>query len=239
MGKNLLKGQFADLMKIGTPAYIHSHQSYLHMISKDLSFYEHYMCEAMKQPNDPVWKLKNIVMAVLASFHLVVEQGTKSPLNPILGETLVQESASGLRVYCEQTSHHPPISNFLIEGSSDCPFKMHGYIEYRVKVKGAFSSVEVTMPGSVSIELPDGTRYSTQFPLLIVEGLMSTEKVISPHGELRIADVTNNYDLIVDFDCEADKRSRGVMGYFKKGPKETDTGGLQHRKDLLNITVRR
>ena len=37
MGKNLLKGQFSDLMKIGTPAYIHSHQSYLHMISKDLS----------------------------------------------------------------------------------------------------------------------------------------------------------------------------------------------------------
>jgi len=68
---------------------------------------------------------------------------------------------------------------------------------------------------------------------------MSTEKVISPHGELRIADVTNNYDLVVDFDCEADKRSRGVMGYFKKGPKETDTGGLEHRKDLLKITVRR
>ena len=101
MGKNLLKGQFADLMKIGTPAYIHSHQSYLHMISKDLSFYEHFMREAMKRPEDPVWKLKNIVMAILATLHLVVEQGTKSPLNPILGETLVQESESGMRVYCE------------------------------------------------------------------------------------------------------------------------------------------
>ena len=134
------------------------------MISKDLSFYEHYMREAMKQPDDPVWKLKNIVMAVLASFHLVVEQGTKSPLNPVLGETLVQESASGLRVYCEQTSHHPPISNFLIEGPADCAFRMHGYIEYRVKVKGAFSSVEVSMPGSVHINLPDGSHYTTQYP---------------------------------------------------------------------------
>ena len=59
------------------------------MISKDLCFYEHFMREAMKRPNDPVWKLKNIVMVILASLHLVVEQGTKSPLNPILGETLV------------------------------------------------------------------------------------------------------------------------------------------------------
>ena len=76
-------------MKIGTPAYIHSHKSYLHMVCKDLTYYEHYIAEAMKRPDDPVWKLKNIVMSIVTALHLVVEQGTKSPLNPILGETLV------------------------------------------------------------------------------------------------------------------------------------------------------
>lgn len=89
-GKSLIKGQFSDLMKMGTPAYIHSHMSYLHMISKDLGYYEHFMREAMKRPDDPVWKLKNIVTAVLAALQFIVEQGTNSPLNPILGETLVQ-----------------------------------------------------------------------------------------------------------------------------------------------------
>ena len=44
----------------------------------------------MKRPDDPVWKLKNVIMVVLAAIHLIVEQGTKTPLNPILGETLVQ-----------------------------------------------------------------------------------------------------------------------------------------------------
>ena len=72
-----------------------------------------------------------------------------------------------------------------------------------------------------------------------VEGLMSTEKVISPHGELRIADETNKYDLVVQFDCESDKRSGRVMSMFKKGPKVTETGGLEHRKDLVKITIRR
>ena len=73
MGANLLQGKFSDLMKIGTPAYIHSHKSYLHMIVKDLSFLEHYVQEAMKQPNDPVWKLKNIVLMTTSALHLVAE----------------------------------------------------------------------------------------------------------------------------------------------------------------------
>ena len=85
-------------------------------------------------------------------------------------------------MYCEQTSHHPPISNFLIDGPPDCPFKIYGYVEYKVKVKGAFSSVEVTMPGQVNIELPDGTRYLSEYPQMTVEGLMSAEKVMNPHG---------------------------------------------------------
>ena len=76
-------------MKIGTPAYIHSNKSYLHMISKPVNFLEHFAEEAMKRPDDPVWKMKNVVLASMAAIHLAVEQGTKSPLNPILGETLV------------------------------------------------------------------------------------------------------------------------------------------------------
>lgn len=76
-------------MKIATPAYVHSHKSYLHMISKDMAFLEHFISECMKKPDDPVWKLKNVALAITSALHLAVEQGTKSPLNPILGETLI------------------------------------------------------------------------------------------------------------------------------------------------------
>ena len=74
---------------------------------------------------------------------------------------------------------------------------MHGFVEYKVKVKGTFSSVEVTMPGQVNIELPDGTHYLSEYPQMIVEGLMSAEKIINPLGELRLTDVTNNHELLV------------------------------------------
>ena len=73
MGASLLQGKFSDLMKMGTPAYIHSHKSYLHMIVKDLSFLEHYVEEAMKQPNDPIWKLKHIVLTATSALHLAAE----------------------------------------------------------------------------------------------------------------------------------------------------------------------
>jgi len=73
MGKNLLSGNFADAMKIATPAYVHSAKSYLHMISKDMAFYEYYVRKAMERPDDPVWKLKYVVLAITSSIHLAVE----------------------------------------------------------------------------------------------------------------------------------------------------------------------
>ena len=73
IGKSFITGQLHDLMKISTPAYVHSHKSYLHMISKDMSFYEHFVEEAMKKPNDHIWKLKNVALAILSALHLAVE----------------------------------------------------------------------------------------------------------------------------------------------------------------------
>ena len=55
----------------------------------------------MKRAGDPVWKLKNVALAMISTLHLVVEEGTKSPLNPILGETLIQRSINGMMLYCE------------------------------------------------------------------------------------------------------------------------------------------
>ena len=104
-------------------------------------------------------------------------------------------------IYCEQISHHPPISSFLIEGGSSCPFKMHGYIEYKVQVQGAFSSVHISMPGKINLELPDGTVYDMEYPQMEVEGLLSDVKVLNPIGAITVKDNTNNLKVIVKFDA--------------------------------------
>jgi len=74
---------------------------------------------------------------------------------------------------------------------------------------------------------------------MTVEGLMSVEKVINCHGEIRIADLESKHDLVVDFDTEADQRSTGIMGFFSRTPKLTETGGQMHRRDLVSLTIRK
>ena len=62
---------------------------------------EYFIREAMAKPDDYVWKIKNILLSQLVVMHAATEQGAKSPLNPILGETLVKKSTSGTVLYME------------------------------------------------------------------------------------------------------------------------------------------
>lgn len=43
------------------------------------------------------------------------QTSTLKPFNPILGETYQGQYSSGLRVYAEQISHHPPVSSWQVE----------------------------------------------------------------------------------------------------------------------------
>ena len=47
-------------------------------------------------------------------------------LNPVIGQTLQASYPDGTQIYCEQISHHPPISYFLVIGPEDS----YRYIEY-------------------------------------------------------------------------------------------------------------
>ena len=85
--------------------------------------------------------------------------------------------------------------------------------------------VNVSMPGKVCIELPDATKYEAEYPQIEVEGLMSTQKVMNPVGNLRIKDKTNGYELSVSFDAQKDQRSSGLMSLFSSSPEITATGG--------------
>ena len=49
------------------------------------------------------------------------------------------------------------------------------------------------MPGKVNLELPDGTKYLTEYPEYEVEGLMSTQKILNPMGNIVLTDLTNEY----------------------------------------------
>jgi hypothetical protein len=71
------------------------------------------------------------------------------PFNPLLGETYQLERGDlGFRVFCEQVSHHPPVSAF----HADSPlYEFSGSIHPKLKFWG--KSVEVTPKGIVTLHL--------------------------------------------------------------------------------------
>lgn len=63
---------------------------------------------------DHLERLKLVITSVVAGMYGSVKQ--LKPFNPLLGETYQGYYDDGTRIFCEHTSHHPPISNFLLEG---------------------------------------------------------------------------------------------------------------------------
>ena len=56
------------------------------------------------------------------------------PFNPILGETFQAFYPDGSVIDIEHTSHHPPISHFLVQDIQK-KFKYYGHYEYTAKLK--------------------------------------------------------------------------------------------------------
>ena len=111
MASLLKQGKVGDMFSIATPAAIHQHMSHLTMACNDLT-YANCLTRAGKE-EDPIARLKLIAQFFLCAHHVnpaLVQ--CKVPLNPILGETMQRELETGEKFYCEQISHHPPITAF-------------------------------------------------------------------------------------------------------------------------------
>jgi len=63
--------------------------------------------------DDQLERLKLVIAYALSGIYIGTSQN--KPFNPILGETLQCSFKDGTKLYCEHTSHHPPITNFLME----------------------------------------------------------------------------------------------------------------------------
>ena len=63
------------------------------------------------------WVVTNTVSAFYyISMFLKPVKALAIQLNPVIGETLQGSYPDGTQIYCEQVSHHPPISYYLCVG---------------------------------------------------------------------------------------------------------------------------
>lgn len=226
-------------MKIPTPAYVHSDMTYLDAIKYEFGLIEHTLFRCQKEGilESPFERLKHLVAAQIGAMRYGIEGvGLKSPLNPILGETRMMTTPKGSRLYCEQTSHHPPISHFLMEGPPELPFSIDGYMEVKLGVRGMFSSVLFQMAGVIRLRLPDKTLIEMSPKAMEISGLLSSEKVFNLIETMTINDVTNGVNAEIIFDCNKEKRAGYVTSFFKS-EKVDEQGNQINRSDLIDIKL--
>jgi len=123
------------------------------------------------ESKDPLERMKWVVAFFLSGIHTnpAVMQNN-GPLNPILGETYCAEKKDGTTLYCEQISHHPPVSAYLLIGPNRS-YKLYGTGELEVKMNG-FNNIIGRRIGKTTIEFQDGTKIVYTNPDTRIDGLL-------------------------------------------------------------------
>lgn len=145
IGKKLLSGEF-NLTTVSFPIRAMLPKSVLDNVatmSKLLvlyfiiaCYYPLYLNLALKN-QDPLTRFKFYLVSQISYFWVMNSFGKpviislfcNFQLNPILGETLNAYYNDGSRVYCEQTSHHPPVSYLLYYGPRES-YRVFGPVIY-------------------------------------------------------------------------------------------------------------
>jgi hypothetical protein len=125
IGKKIITGNF-NLTTVSFPIKIMLPMSILQTIARSIFQFPIYLNLAANQ-TDLLERFKFVIVAILSCFHNSSTQ--RKPLNPILGETYEMGYEDGSRIYLEQTSHHPPITHFLLYGPNNS-FKYYGYSNF-------------------------------------------------------------------------------------------------------------
>ena len=232
IGVNLLKGK--SIMNVSLPVTIMEPQTMLQRLAKVYSYLPAFADRF--QEKDPLERMKNYVGFSISCLHSSLQQ--KKPLNPVWGETFQGYLGDPrFQVCCEQTSHHPPASNIMI----DTPWYTV-YATHKVEARTYPNTVRVKSLGQQSVVFKDEqhTTYKVRVnPEVFIGGLMMGKRVIAYENFMEIKDVTNKLYMQARFNPEK-------QGFFDKiFSKTTATrsdyfkGFITKNKKLLKDTSRK
>lgn len=207
---NLLKG--LSISHISLPIKIFEPRSSIQRICDLWTFAPRYLKEAGRT-EDHLERLKLTISFMISSMYMCTSQN--KPFNPLLGETLQGQFPDGTIFYCEHTSHHPPISHFLVEDAEEL-YKLYGY--YEVYGKMGANHIVTGLRGPNNIVFPDGQHIRFGFPSYKLGGTVMGERSIETIGSCVFEDLTN------------DRKAVLIMSTYKKtGWIRTSTSGFKDK----------
>jgi len=133
------------------------------------------------------------------------------PFNPLLGETYQGFfPGHGIDIYCEHTSHHPPIANFLLLNPN---YKYSGRYEFVAKLSN--NTLFIRQEGPNCVEFKDGSKVIFHLPGIKVNGMLLGDRTCYYNGVAKFEDPKNKVKAIVKMGCGTEKKS-GFFGGTKK-----------------------
>lgn len=173
----VLKGDLSDILKVAAPAYVHVERTYVEGAAADLIWSSRFLTKAAECV-DPIERLKYVITSYLAGNHISPSYSQcRAPLNPILGETCQRVLPDGSKFYGEQTSHHPPITNFLLEGPNNL-YRFSGFFEYKAWLSG-LNSLGGSRVGKQIFSFNDGGLLSIKDPTMQITNLVSGDRSLN------------------------------------------------------------
>jgi len=219
MGAKLKEGKILDLLKVSRPALISYPRTYLECVAGDVLYTK--LLDKAAACEDPLERMKYVVAFTMAGLHRnAVEMGNNGPLNPILGETFSAEKSDGTKLYCEQISHHPPVSAYLLIHPQG-EYKLYGTGEVAARLTG-LNTIHGQRIGQTVIEFKNGDKIVAANPEMKIEGIMMGDRTLNHIKSFTITDKTNQLTAEITFNYEEvgtlSKITTGFKNFFKPVP---------------------
>jgi len=222
---------------ISLPVRIFEPRSALERVLDGFSFAPEYLNRACKT-RDSVERMKLVTAFVVSGMYM--RANPFKPFNPILGETLEGKYSDGTKIYMEHTSHHPPISNYLIEGPKDAPYTFHGNNEFVGNIKSRGNILNILFKGPNTITFPDGEEITFYNHTNKVKGLLSGAKLISMDSILTVVNEEKGLKTAIFMEPKAKEVQddedpnyfEGVLYYSDGTPWKKDPDMISKISDL-------
>lgn len=182
-----------ELSKITMPVIFNEPLSFLQRVVEYMEYEP--LIERASRSDDPIER-HELITAFAVSATASNWDRIGKPFNPLLGETYELDRPDlGIRVVCEQVSHHPPVSAFHME--SDI-FIFHGAVHPKLKFWG--KSVEVTPKGVITLYLKRHKEaYSWQNVNCCVHNIIVGKLWIEHYGAMEVMNHMTMNKAILNF----------------------------------------
>jgi len=229
LGQSITQG--ISLTRITIPIYIADPRSYLEMVADGWCYGPHFLNKAVES-NDPVERMKYVISFAISGLSNTC--CAKKPLNPLLGETFQATFEDGTKIFCEQVSHHPPVTNWQVEGPDES-YHFYGSGELSAAFRG--NSIRGHQEGIHVVKFKDGSSVCYKLPEVWVRGIMFGERIIEYDGPITFHDKTNRIYAELRINPEP-----GGWFTWKKKPSDYIMGAIfryegtpQNRKQICTI----